>query len=72
MQQLIRYLSEIRPDVDFLSNIDLIESGILSSVDIIQIVSLIEERYNKSVPARELLPENFSSAKAIFAMIERL
>lgn len=72
MQQLIRYLSEIRPDVDFLSNIDLIESGILSSVDIIQIVSLIEEKYNKSVPARELLPENFASAKAIFAMIERL
>ena len=51
---------------------DLIDSKILSSFDIIQIISVIDEEYDVAVPATEIIPANFNSAQAIYDMIQRL
>ena len=71
MNEFIEKLKEIRADVDFTQE-DLIDSGTLASFDIIQIVAMIEEEYEVKVPVSELKPENFNSAAALFAMVERL
>lgn len=71
MNEFIEKLKEIRADVDFTQE-DLIDSGTLASFDIIQIVAMIEEEYEVKVPVSELKPENFNSASALFAMVERL
>ena len=36
------------------------------------LVAEIAGEYDVSIPAEELLPENFNSAKALYALIERL
>ncbi len=72
MEQLLEILRKMHPDVDFESNDDLIGEGVLDSLDIVTLITEINTVFDVSVPAEEVVPENFNSAEAIFAMITRL
>ena len=72
MEELLELLKDVRDDVDFETSTDLIDGKILSSFDIIQIISVIDEEYDVAIPATEIVPANFNSAKAIYDMIQRL
>ena len=72
MEKLLDILKEIHPDVDFASEQDLIGEGILDSLDIVTLITEINSVFDVSIPAEEILPENFCSAEAIYALIERL
>ena len=72
MEELLQILQKMHPDVDFEINDDLIGDGILDSLDIVTLITEINTMFDVSVPAEEVIPENFCSAEAIFAMIERL
>ena len=72
MEELLELLKDVRDDVDFESCTDLIDGKILSSFDIINIISVIDEDYDVAVPATEIIPSNFNSAQAIYDMIQRL
>ena len=72
MEELLELLKDVRDDVDFETENELIDGKILSSFDIIQIISVIDEEYDVAVPATEIIPANFNSAKAIYDMIQRL
>jgi len=70
VEKLIELLSDIRPDVDFAAENKLVTDGILDSFDIVAIVSEINDAYGISIGVTELLPENFDSADAIYALIK--
>ena len=72
MERLIEVLEEIKEDVDFENETALIDNGILDSFDILQIISSLNDEYDISIPASEIVPENFNSAKALWAMVQRL
>lgn len=72
MEELIEILKEIKDDVDFENCTDLIDGRYLDSFDIIQIISAIDDEYDVKVPASEIIPQNFNSAKALWAMIQKL
>ncbi len=72
MEQLLAILSELHPDVDFSLTEDLIDDGILDSLDIVTLVTEIHDRFDVTVPAEEIVPENFNSAAALMALIEKL
>ena len=72
VEKLLDILKEIHPDVDFTSEQDLIGDGILDSLDIVTLITEINSVFDVSIPAEEILPENFCSAEAIYALIERL
>lgn len=72
MEQLLEILRRMHPDVDFEANDDLIGEGVLDSLDIVTLITEINTTFDVSIPAEEVIPENFNSAEAIFAMIERL
>ncbi len=72
MERLIELLEEIKEDVDFENETALIDDGILDSFDILQIISSLNDEYDISIPASEIVPENFNSAKALWAMVQRL
>ncbi len=71
-QQLIEILSGIRPDVNFEEEDALIDDEILSSFDIIAMVSEINVQYGIEILVDDLLPENFNSVDAILELIERM
>ena len=65
-------LEELHPDVDFENCETLIDDKILDSFDIITVISEINAEYDIAIPAEEIIPENFNSAKALYALITRL
>ena len=72
MNELIEILSELHGDVDFTTEEGLVENGILNSLDIVSLITEISDRFDVQIPAEEILPENFDSAAALWALITRL
>jgi acyl carrier protein len=72
MEALLDILQELHPEVDFETETALIDNKILDSFDIVTIVAEIDSEYDVQIPAVELIPENFNSAQALYALIERL
>lgn len=72
MEQLLEILRGLHPEVDFESCNRLIDDRIIDSFDIVSLVSDISEEFDVTIPVEEIIPENFNSAKALYALIERL
>ena len=72
MEKLLEILQSVRPDVDFETEDALIADEILSSFDIIAMVSEINVQYGIEIQVDDLLPENFNSIEAIAELIERM
>ena len=72
MDKLLEILKGIRPDVDFENETELIDVGILDSFDVVSIISEIDDAFGVQIRINELDPENFNSAEAIWALIEKL
>lgn len=72
MEELLDILSELHPDVDFETAENLIDGKILDSIDIVSLVAEISDAFGVEIPAEEIVPENFNSARALWAMIRRL
>ena len=72
MEELLKILEDVRDDIDFANTKDLIDSKILTSFDIIQLISTLDDEYDISIPAAEIVPANFNSAESIYALIQRL
>lgn len=72
MDTLIEILEDINPDVDYRECTDLIDGHYLDSLSIIALVAELEEAFDITVPAVEIVPKNFNSARAMWEMIVRL
>ncbi len=72
MEELIEILEDLHPEVDFDECDTLIDDKILDSFDIVTIVTEVNEVFDVAIPAEELIPDNFNSAKAIWELIEKL
>ena len=72
MEDLMQILSELRPDIDFSMQTRLVDDGLLDSFDIIALVSDLSDAFDVEINASHLIPENFNSAEAMYALIERL
>ncbi len=72
MQELIEILEEMHPDVDFMTCETLIDGGILDSFDIVTLIAEIVDTFDVVITAEYMTPENFNSAKSLYALIEEL
>lgn len=72
MERLLAILKDIRPDVDFENETELIDNGILDSFDVVSIISEIDDVFDVQIRINELDPENFNSAENIFNLITKL
>lgn len=72
MQELIEILEELHPEIDFAVCDDLVDGKILDSFDIVTLVAEINDHFDVAIPVGELIPENFNSVDALWALIQRL
>lgn len=72
MEELLNILKELHEDVDFEIEENLVDDGILDSLDIVTLITEINDAFDISIPAEEIIPENFNSAAAIWSLIEKL
>lgn len=71
-EQLMGILEEIRPDVDFVKEKQLITDSILDSFDIVSLVTELNEAFDIDIHVGNLVPENFNSIEGMLALIEKL
>ena len=72
MEQLISILKDIDPDIDYENEKHLIDDGLLDSMQVLELVSTLEDEFDIEVTPTELVPANFNSADSMWAMIQRL
>lgn len=72
MEKLLEILKSIRSDIDFENEEKLIDDGVLDSFDIVSIVGELCDAYEVTITAEDMEPENFNSAKAMLALVERI
>ena len=72
METIISLLEELKSGVDFTSKTDLVDSRVLDSLTILALVSDLEDAFDITIPAVEIVPQNFNSVAGILAMVVRL
>ena len=72
MEELLEILSSLHPEVDFETCDTLIDDKILDSFDIVSIISEIEDQFDVVISAEKIVPQNFNSAEALYALIQEL
>lgn len=72
MNELLEILEDINPDIDYENCDTLIDDNLLDSFAILSIVSELQDAFDITITPAEIIPDNFNSAKALWAMVERL
>ena len=72
MEKILKILRELRPDVDFMTEKELIDGSILSSFDIISLMEELSDAYDIDIETNDIIPENFNSAEGIYQLIQRV
>ena len=72
MEDLLRILSDLHPDVDFEMEDRLVDDMILDSFDIVSLITEISDQFDVTITAKDIIPENFNSAQALYDLIQRL
>jgi acyl carrier protein len=72
MEEILKILREIRPDVDFENETRLIDDSILDSFDIITIVSEFNDAFDIDIDVEDLEPYNFNTVEAMEELIRKL
>ncbi len=71
-ETVLEILEEIRSDIDFENATALIDDGELTSLDVVAIVSELNEEFDVEISPDDLLPENFNSLDAICKLVASL
>lgn len=72
MEEFYKILTDIRPDINFEEETQLVDDGLLDSFDIVSMVSELNDYFDIAIRVSELNPENFNSADAIYKMCIKL
>lgn len=72
LDHMIELLEDVKGNVDYENCITLVDDRVLDSFDILSIISSINDEFDVSVPAKDIVPDNFNSAQAMLEMVKRL
>ena len=72
MNELLEILNELRPDIDFSKENQLVSGGIFDSFDIIALTEEICDTFGVIIKPKQLTAENFDSVDAMMKLIESL
>lgn len=69
MEELVKILKNIKPEVDFENCKELVDKGLLDSLEIVEIISSIEKTFLIKIDPNEIDPDNFESVESMWEMI---
>ena len=69
MEQLLKVLSEVCPNIDCTKETALVDDGLIDSFEMVALVSELMEAFDVELDVDDLLPENFNSAEAMWKLI---
>lgn len=71
MNEIADIIRSLHPDIEACDECENI-GEVLDSLDIVMLITEIYDRLGIRIPAEEIIPQNFSSVRAISDMVERL
>ncbi len=72
MEKIYEILAKIIPNADFKNATDLVDSKILTSLNIAKLVAMLNKEFDIEITPLHLLPENFNSVESIWALVQEL
>lgn len=72
METIYEILEQIIPNTDFKNRTDLVDSKILTSLNIVKLVSMLNDEFDVEITPLHLIPENFNSVESIYALVQQL
>jgi len=71
-KKILEILKDIHPEIDFENTVEKFSSdGLLDSFDVVQVISDLEDCFDISISALDLIPENFDSIDAIENLVKK-
>lgn len=70
-EKLLRILKEINPDVEYETETALVDDGIFDSLEVMTIVTDIEDVFRVSIDPEEVIAENFNSLEMMLKLIDK-
>ena len=70
-EKIISILTELRPEFDFTEPVNFIESGMLDSFDVFNLVTSLDKEFGISIDGMDVLAENFSSVEKIVSLLNK-
>lgn len=71
-EKILDLLQEEYPEIDFTASEELVDDGILDSLTLTGIISLLAMEFGISIPYEEIVEENFNSVAGMAKMVEKL
>ncbi len=71
-ERILAILKDVRPDVDFETETGLISGEVLESLDLLTVITLLQDELEIEIDGQEISVENFDSLDAMVKMAERL
>ena len=72
MDEIYDILDDLGQTDDYKTCTTLVDDAYLESLDIVTLISELSDAFDITIPAREIIPENFNSAEAMYDMVKRL
>ena len=72
MNELLDVLNDLKPGIDFENEKNLIDNRVLDSLDVMNLVVELNDEFDIEITPLDILPENFQSVEAMYALITRL
>lgn len=72
MEELRKILEQIKEHINYDDETALLTNGMIDSVELVELVAGIEEKFGVEVPLDEIVPENFDSMQEMWTLIQRL
>lgn len=70
-EKLVRMLNSINSEIDYENENNLVDNGIFDSLEIMQIVVGIEEKFGVEIDPDNIVPENFNSVETMLELIKK-
>ncbi len=71
MKTIEQILSNIRPEADFKTSVNYFDDALLDSLDMIRLVSDIDENFSISIDGSDVTIENFTNLEAIKQIVKK-
>lgn len=71
MEKILQILNEMKPGVNFENETDIVNKGLLTSMEVVQLVMELNDAFDIEISPIDIVPENFSSLDAINKLVEK-
>lgn len=70
-EKLLKILMDINPDIDYKKETSLVDDGLFDSLEVMTIVTEIDDRFHVEIDPDDVIAENFNSVEKMLALIEK-